>query len=93
MNILYTKKANKFLDKIQTKIRTKLQNKIAYCIENNISITPFLGLQDKVSKNTKRIKLEHYRILYQEKENDIIITDIFTKTNAKLRRNGSAQLI
>ena len=90
MNILYAKKANKFLGKLQTKIRTKLQNKIMYCIENNLNITPFLGLQDKVSKNTKRIKLEHYHILYQEKENDIVITDIFTKTNKKLRRNGSA---
>ena len=86
-SIIFSKSAQKFLNKIDKTTRKKLE-------KNILSLSPEIDERLKqIDKkrdqtNTYRRKLAHYRIVYQVQTNGILITHIDTKTNFKFKKTG-----
>ena len=86
-SIVFSKSAQKFLNKIDKITRQKLE-------KNILSLSPDVDQRLKqIDKkrdqtNTYRRKLAHYRIVYQVQTNGILVTHIDTKTNFKFKKKG-----
>lgn len=86
-SIVFSKSAQKFLNKIDKITRQKLE-------KNILSLSPDVDQRLKqIDKkrdqtNTYRRKLAHYRIVYQIQTNGILVTHIDTKTNFKFKKTG-----
>jgi len=80
---IYSKKSKKFLDKIDPESRQKIEDAIAN--EKNMSKLAKVG---KHGDNRWRIKLEHFRVIMIDRENQWYVDTIDTKTNCKMRKAG-----
>lgn len=85
--VVLSKDAQKTITRVDKKTAMKLQIAITK-IENGAGhITKLKPIKKGMSDNLYRLKMEHYRIIF-ERSNDIIIKSITTKTNTKFKRTG-----
>ena len=83
MDYILNKRAQKYLDSVDTNTRKKLYNALDKLARWEGDIVPLEG-----QKNRYRFKIDHYRILFEWRKGEIIIVvvDITTRTNAYKRR-------
>ena len=83
MDYILKKRAQKYLDSVDTNTRKKLYNALDKLARWEGDIVPLEG-----QKNRYRFKIDHYRILFEWRNGEIIIVvvDITTRTNAYKRR-------
>ena len=83
MDYILKKRAQKYLDSVDTNTRKKLSNALDKLARWEGDIVPLEG-----QKNRYRFKIDHYRILFEWRKGEIIIVvvDITTRTNAYKRR-------
>jgi len=83
VEIKLKKKAQKYLDSVDTNTQEKLYKALDRLSRLEGDIVPLKG-----TKNGYRYKIEHYRILFEWNKGEIIITviEINTRTNIKYRR-------
>ena len=83
MDYILKKRAQKYLDSVDTNTRKKLYNALDKLARWEGDIVPLEG-----QKNRYRFKIDHYRILFEWRKGEIIIVviDITTRTNAYRRR-------
>ena len=80
MEIKLKKQAQKYLDSVDAKTRKKLYKALDELSRLRGDIVPLAGM-----KNRYRYKMAHYRIVFEWKKGEIIITviEINTRTNIK----------
>lgn len=83
MEYVLKKRAQKYLDSVDTNTRKKLYNALDKLARWEGDIVPLEGQKDRY-----RFKIDHYRILFEWHKGEIIIVvvDITTRTNAYRRR-------
>lgn len=83
MECILKKRAQKYLDSVDTNTRKKLYNALDKLARWEGDIVPLEGQKDRY-----RFKIDHYRILFEWHKGEIIIVvvDITTRTNAYRRR-------
>lgn len=83
MDYILKKRAQKYLDSVDTNTRKKLYNALDKLARWEGDIVPLEG-----QKSRYRFKIDHYRILFEWRKGEIIIVvvDITTRTNAYKRR-------
>lgn len=83
MEYILKKRAQKYLDSVDTNTRKKLYNALDKLARWEGDIVPLEGQKDRY-----RFKIDHYRILFEWHKGEIIIVvvDITTRTNAYRRR-------
>lgn len=79
MEVILKKRAQKYLDSVDSNTRKKLYKALDKLARWEGDIVPLAGQRDRY-----RCKIEHYRILFEWRKGEIIITviDITTRTNA-----------
>lgn len=83
MDYILKKRAQKYLDSVDANTRKKLYKALDKLMRWEGDIVPLEGQKDRY-----RLKIDHYRILFEWKNGEIIIVvvDITTRTNAYKRR-------
>ena len=89
MNIILSKQSEKMLKKTDKNTEHKIWKYIDR-IPKGLGISKLhLSHGGSFDRDLYRVKLEHYRIIFEKKENgDIYIEKILAKTDAKFRRTG-----
>ncbi len=88
MGITYAKQAQKFLKKTDTNTCNKIMKNIERVKENGRTVEKLIPCKKGMSDNLWRIKMEHYRVIFEPRKDDIHVMSITTKTNTKFRRTG-----
>lgn len=83
MELKLKKQARKYLESVDSKTRQKLYRALDELSRLEGDIVPLSG-----APNMYRYKIEHYRIIFELKKGEVIITviEINTRTNIKYRR-------
>lgn len=83
MEYILKKRAQKYLDSVDDNTRKKLYKALDKLTRWEGDIVPLEGQKDRY-----RLKIDHYRILFEWRKGEIIIVvvDITTRTNAYKRR-------
>jgi mRNA-degrading endonuclease RelE of RelBE toxin-antitoxin system len=86
--MVISKVANKFLSKADKATVKKMEKAFGHIKKNEGYIEPLKKLQSCVKDDLYRYKMEHYRIIFQRTSSGIVIKEIGTKNDMKMRRNG-----
>ena len=85
--MIISKSAKKVLSKVDKPTAEKLYRAIDKIACGEGDIIHLKPIQKGMSDNLYRLKMEHYRIIF-EKTHNITIKSITTKTNTKFHRTG-----
>lgn len=86
--MIISKAANKFLSKADKATIKKIEKALENIEKNEGYIEPLKKLQPGMKDHLYRYKMEHYRIIFQHTSSGIVIKEIGTKNDMKMRRNG-----
>lgn len=86
--MVISKVANRFLAKADKATIKKVEKALGNIEKNEGYIEPLKKLQPGMKDNLYRYKMEHYRIIFQRTSSGIVIKEIGTKNDMKMRRNG-----
>jgi mRNA-degrading endonuclease RelE of RelBE toxin-antitoxin system len=86
--MVISKVANRFLSKADKATIKKMEKALGNIEKNEGYIEPLKKLQPDMNDHLYRYKMEHYRIIFQRTSSGIVIKEIGTKNNMKMRRNG-----
>lgn len=85
--VVLSKDAQKTISKVDKKTAMKLQTAITKIENGTGDIIKLKPIKKGMSDNLYRLKMEHYRVIF-ERDSDIVIKSITTKTNTKFKRTG-----
>jgi mRNA-degrading endonuclease RelE of RelBE toxin-antitoxin system len=86
--MVISKAVNRFLSKADKSVIKKIEKALENIEKNEGCIEPLKKLQPGMKDHLYRYKMEHYRIIFQRISSEIVIKEIGTKNNMKMRRNG-----
>jgi mRNA-degrading endonuclease RelE of RelBE toxin-antitoxin system len=86
--MVISKVANRFLSKADKATVKKMEKALGNIEKNEGHIEPLKKLQPGMKDHLYRYKMEHYRIIFQRTSSEIVIKEIGTKNDMKMRRNG-----
>lgn len=86
--MVISKTANRFLSKADKATVKKIEKALGNIEKNEGYIEPLKKLQPGMKDHLYRYKMEHYRIIFQRTPSEIVIKEIGTKNDMKMRRNG-----
>jgi len=90
-NVVFEKKAIKYISSADTNTQKKLNKAITNAQNGMGDVRPLLNIKKHghTAKGVWRIKIEHCRIFFKREGNGtMVITDIATKSNATYNRYG-----
>jgi mRNA-degrading endonuclease RelE of RelBE toxin-antitoxin system len=86
--MVISKVANRFLSKADKATVKKMEKALGNIEKNEGYIEPLKKLQPGMGNHLYRYKMEHYRIIFERTSSGIVIKEIGTKNDMKMRRNG-----
>jgi len=88
MKMILSKQAQKTMSKSSGKTKKRFEKALVQIQNNQGDIKHLIPLQKGMADNLYRLKMEHYRIIFEKSENCVVVKSIATKNDTSLRRTG-----